>query len=87
MKKSLSARQKKAILIIVILAVIIQFFPFRMGTIKDGGTKTYGAVAYKVVKWNRIMSDGETVYRHRNTCVYWFPDSLKSYDELWEIKH
>ena len=37
-------------------------------------------MTYKVIDWNRVMDDG--VYE--NTRFYFFPDNLRSIDELWE---
>ncbi|MDD3946889.1 MAG: hypothetical protein PHI19_03525 [Clostridia bacterium] len=73
--------------LLVIGIFIVLFFPFHIATYKDGGTKVYGALTYKVVAWNKLVSDEDGPHRHSNTCVYWFPDSLKGIDELWDIKH
>ncbi len=45
------------------------------------GTKTYNALAYKIVKWNRPFYKN---LMFTETEVYRFPHSLKSIDKLWE---
>jgi len=75
-------RRKKgwvfAISVVVLLAVF--FVPIPRGTYKDGGTKEYTALAYKIVDWNRLTEDG--VYE--KTRVYTFGERFQSIDELWE---
>ena len=70
----------RSILIIAILLAIL-FTPIPKGVYKDGGTREYAALTYKLVDWNRLI-DGGNVYDA--TKIYWFPNSLKSIDELWE---
>jgi hypothetical protein len=74
--------KKKIWIIIVILLVLIT--PIPGGTYKDGGTKEYKALSYRIVVWNRLMDvDG---FYHK-TSVYWFPDNFKSIDELWKMEY
>lgn len=76
---------KKKILIPIIAVIallIILFIPIPSETYKDGGTKEYKALTYKIVKWSRIY--GDNVYQE--TKVYFLPQSLKSVDELWQIE-
>lgn len=54
--------------------------PIPTGVVKDGGTRTYTALTYKIVDWNRIT--GEAVYDE--TKIYLFPNNFKSLDALWE---
>lgn len=73
---------KKKVILCVIAAVAllaVLFTPIPGGTYKDGGTKAYSALTYKIVDWNRISPDGT----YEATRVYWFPDNFKSIDELW----
>lgn len=63
------------LLIVVLLAGL--FCPFSKNVALDGGSTFYSAVMYEIVKWN----NGYTATR-----VYWFPDNLKSYDELFEME-
>ena len=74
--------RKKIILIAltVLLLAAVLFVPIPGETYKDGGTRAYTALTYKVVKWNRL-TEGDT---YEATKVYWFPDNFKSIDELWE---
>ena len=76
---------KKAILIISILLIL--FLPIPQSPYKDGGTRCYIALTYKIVKWNRLYetSDNSLNFeRYRKTSVYWFPDNFKSIDKNWE---
>ena len=61
------------------LAAVL-FVPLPSGTYKDGGTREYTALTYKVVDWNRLM--GDTVYDQ--TKFYAFPNNFKDIDTLWE---
>ena len=63
-----------------ILLLAILFVPIPTGVVKDGGTRTYTALTYKIVDWNRIT--GEAVYDE--TKIYLFPNNFKSLDALWE---
>lgn len=75
-------RSKKVwIPVVVVVLLTVLFVPVPSGVYKDGGTRVYSALTYKVVKWNRL--DG--LVRVRKTNVYWFPDNFKSIDELWEM--
>ena len=65
------------ILVVVILAIL--FVPIPSGTYKDGGTREYTALTYKIVDWNRLTDD--TTYDE--TKVYFFPNNFKSIDDLW----
>lgn len=89
-------KRKTKIIIIVFLVLAVVFvlavlFVPTYGMYKDGGTKEYTAVIYKVVKWRHFYSyvdeNGEVGYgTYIKEVVYWFPDSRKSLDELWEIE-
>jgi len=65
------------IVIVVILAIL--FVPIPTGTMKDGGTKVYSALTYKIVKWNRLYNDD----MFTETKVYFGTDSWKSIDDLF----
>ncbi|MBQ8817519.1 MAG: hypothetical protein IJZ83_03000 [Clostridia bacterium] len=86
---------KKRIVIIVaivLVLLVILFVPFDRDYVEDGGTRTYTALTYKVVKWERV---GEVYYTdgtiekntYSKTSIFWFPDNFKSIDELWEIEN
>ncbi len=72
--------------LIIIFAVIALLFiltvPFKTGTYKDGGTKTYTSLTYKVVKWNKLYRAGADKYS--KTKLYLFPNNFKDIDTLWE---
>jgi len=69
-------------IVAVVLLLAILFVPMPKGTYKDGGTREYTALAYKIVDWNRLTADG--IYD--TTKVYWFPNNFKSIDGLWECE-
>ena len=62
---------------VVLLAIL--FVPIPSGTYKDGGTRAYSALTYKIVKWQR--DTGSDVYKASK--VYWLPNNFKSIDSLW----
>lgn len=70
---------KKRIWIILIVILALLFVPIPTGVYKDGGTRTYTALTYKIVAWNRMT--GYSTYNE--TKVYWFPYNFKSIDGLW----
>ncbi len=85
---------KKKIIIIaaILLFLLILFLPVPRGTYRDGGTKDYRALTYRVVVWNRLTDrigeDGaaEEHCTYHKTSVYWFPENFKSIDELWKAE-
>lgn len=79
-KKKLSKKVWIPIIVLVLLAVL--FVPLPSGVYKDGGTRAYTALTYKVVKWNRLNG----LIRVKKTKVYVFPDNFKSIDTLWEME-
>ena len=73
---------KKKIWLPIIAAVVllaVLFVPIPSGTYKDGGTREYAALTYKIVDWNKLTSDG----KYDKTKIYFFPNNFKSIDELW----
>ena len=85
---------KKRIITIVaiVLILLILFLPIPRGTYKDGGTRDYRALTYRIVVWNRltqeINEDGSVEQNdvYHKMSVFWFPYNFKSIDELWEIE-
>ena len=65
------------ILVVAVLAIL--FTPIPTGVYKDGGTREYMSLTYKIVDWNRLT--GDTTYDE--TKVYFFPYNFKSIDSLW----
>jgi len=74
MKKRIFAGIAMAVIVLTVL-----FAPMPVGPAKDGGTRQYCALSYKVVAWRRLYDDG----LYEATKVYWFPDNFKPIDELW----
>ncbi len=77
--------KKKTIIWIILVALIaVLVVPLPTIAYKDGGTRVYQALTYKVIKWNRFM--GEDIFKL--TKVYFFPKNFKSNDSLFkeEIK-
>ena len=82
--------KKKIILIAaIVLVLLILFLPIPRGTYRDGGTRDYCALTYRIVVWNRLTdapggaaSGGEPGVYHK-TSVFWFPDNFKTIDALW----
>lgn len=73
---------KKKVWIPVVIAVVliaILTIPIPSGVYKDGGTREYTALTYKIVDWNRLT--GDSIYD--KTKVYFFPYNFKSIDSLW----
>lgn len=73
---------KKRIWIPIIAAVVllaVLFVPIPSGTYKDGGTREYAALTYKIVDWHKLTADGT----YDKTKIYFFPNNFKSIDELW----
>lgn len=74
--------KKKGILMILFAAVLllaVLFVPIPTGVSRDGGTKTYSALTYKIVDWSRLTEDST----YDPVKVYWFPENFRSLDELW----
>ena len=73
--------KKKIWIPIVIIAVVLAvlFVPIPRGVYKDGGTREYTALTYKIVKWNRLTDDG--IYK--KTRVYFGEERWQDIDNLW----
>ena len=73
---------KKKIWIPIVVAVVllaVLFVPIPNGQMKDGGTKVYSALTYKIVDWNRLYND----VTYSATKVYFGADAWKSVDDLF----
>ena len=71
--------KKKIWIPIVIVLIAVLFIPIPSGVYKDGGTREYTALTYKIVKWNRLTGDST----YDKLCVYLFPNNFRSIDSLW----
>lgn len=85
--------KKKMIIpaIVVVVLLLVLFLPIPLGSYDDGGTRTYWALTYEIVKWNRISiivdEEGQFVNNtYQKTSVFWYPDNQKSIDELWQME-
>lgn len=76
-------KKKVTAMIIVLSFLLILFVPIPAGVHKDGGTRTYTALTYKAVKWNRIIDEN---CKYTKISVYLLPNNFKSIDELWNIE-
>ena len=65
-----------------VLLLAVLFTPIPTGTYKDGGTREYTALTYKIVDWNRLTGGGT----YDKTKVYFFPYNFKSIDSLWYLE-
>jgi len=74
---------KKKWWILVVGILLLLLIPIPTGNYKDGGTKEYTALTYKIVKWNRIIDESQT---YSKTKIYPFPLNFKSIDYLWNQK-
>lgn len=36
---------------------------------KDGGTRTYSSLSYKIVRWNKLVAANEDMYQ--KTSIFW----------------
>ncbi len=64
---------------VLVAVLVILFLPLPGSPAKDGGTREYRALTYKIVRWNRAYSGGT----YRETQVYWGADAYKTLDALW----
>ena len=71
---------KKKLLLFVAL-ILILFTPVPSPVYKDGGTRAYTALTYKIVRWQRLQDSGEAFNK---TKVYPFPLNFLTIDALWE---
>lgn len=71
---------KKWIIIAIVVLVAILVVPIPRGTMKDGGTREFTALTYKIVDWNRITED--IIYQ--KTSVYFFPNNFTDTETLWQ---
>lgn len=80
----MSKKAKRLIIGIFIVFALIMTVPIPTGQCKDGGTKTYTSLTYKIVVWNHLYDDGEEIQTYHKTKIYWFPDNYSTLDLLWD---
>ena len=73
---------KKKIIVILIIALLVLVIPVPTTLfVKDGGTKAFTSLTYKIVSWNRVYNEGDVF---NATKVYPFPLNFLSLDRLFE---
>ncbi len=93
-QKNRFGEMTRRILIGALFALLILFVPIPTGQAKDGGTRTYRALTYRIVRWNCFFNDpietedgtSEVVYKYQKTTVYWFSNASRSITELWQAE-
>ena len=88
MKKSVPNKEdkdmkRKRMSIILLIVLLILVVPLPTGQARDGGTRTYTALTYRIVCWHRLCDDGTVFDR---ITVYPFPFNFEELDELFEIE-
>lgn len=73
----------KKTLVLILILLLINVVPIPTGQFRDGGTRCYTALTYKVVCWHRLLDDG-TIFS--KTSVYFFPEKDISLDQLFEME-
>ena len=63
-----------------VLLLLILFLPIPKGQLKDGGTREFQALTYKIIRWNRLHEGGT----YQKTKIYFGKDAYKSVDSLWD---
>ena len=69
---------KKKIWILILCLIAVLFIPIPTGVYKDGGTREFTALTYKIVKYNHLTDGG--VYKSLK--IYPFPMNFFSIDSL-----
>ena len=60
--------KKKVIIALIIIGILaVLFTPIPTGVYKDGGTRVYSALTYKIVDWNRIT--GYSIYEKNSVYI------------------
>lgn len=72
---------KKILIIIAVLVILL--FPIKR-TYKDGGTKEYSAILYKVIKWHTIDENYESGF-YESTDFHIFPTNFHTLDYYRKI--
>ncbi len=75
--------KKKNWIILAIIVLLILTIPIPISSARDGGTREYVALTYKIVKWNHLYDNGEV---YDDTEIYLFPLNFQTADKLWKRK-
>ena len=75
--------KKKKTIIILSVILLILIIPIPVGALKDGGTRVYSALSYKIVCWNKMTDDG--IYK--KTKIYPFPLNLLPLTSLFNLEN
>lgn len=62
-----------------IALLLLLVIPIPTGVLKDGGTKSYTALSYRIVDWNHLYGEGNI---YDKTVIYPFPMNFMSIDAL-----
>ena len=75
---------KKGMIILLTAALVlaILFVPIPTGSSRDGGTRVYSALTYKIVDWNRSLEDDSK----GPVKAYWFPKNFQPLESLWAVE-
>ena len=76
--------KKKRWIIILVAILLILVISIPSGSYKDGGTKSYTALTYKIVNWNRIF-DANGIYRGTNIYPY-LKEKISIFQEIMKYK-
>lgn len=71
--------KKKKWTIILFAVLVLLVIPIPTGVYKDGGTKTYTSLTYKIIDWNHMYGVGAIYDKIK---VYPFPMNFMSFDSL-----
>ena len=78
---------KKAIILLIVLVVLVLIIPIPVSPAKDGGTREYKALTYKIVKWNAYYENQGKMERYTETKVYLFPKNFLPLGELFKLEN
>lgn len=70
-------RKRFPMILGTVVLLLILFFPIRE-LYKDGGTRTYTALTYKVIIWNHMLDTGTT---KTGVEVHLFPNNFRRLDD------
>lgn len=73
--------KKFFIVILILIIVLVLVIPIPISPAKDGGSRQYAALTYKVVKWHHLYGEDQL---YSETKVYFFPYNFLSLDDLFE---